>query len=128
MNENHWFNIFRTDRRMLERLSAEALSTGGDFCDLYFENTVYFNLMLKDGAVTSGGCHTDYGVGIRVLKGERTGYAYSETTSEKDMLAAAKAASAIALCGAPSVNYGKVGNGIYISSKGAVSHAPDFYP
>ena len=128
MNENHWFNIFRTDRRMLERLSAEALSTGGDFCDLYFENTVYFNLMLKDGAVTSGGCHTDYGVGIRVLKGERTGYAYSETTSEKDMLAAAKAASAIALCGAPSVNYGKVGNGIYISSKGAVSPAPDFYP
>ena len=116
MNENHWFNIFRTDRRMLERLSAEALSTGGDFCDLYFENTVYFNLMLKDGAVTSGGCHTDYGVGIRVLKGERTGYAYSETTSEKDMLAAAKAASAIALCGAPAVNYGK----------GSVSPARDF--
>jgi TldD protein len=77
---------------------AAALSRGGDFCDFYFEYTTFFNLLLKDGIVSSGGFHTDYGVGIRVLKGEKTGYAYSENTDLEDMMKAAKAASAIA-CG-----------------------------
>ena len=106
ITENYYLNIFGTDVPTLDKLVATALSNGGDYCDLYFENTVYFNLMLKDGAVTSGGCHTDFGVGIRVLKGEKTGYAYSETTELSDMMAAARAASAIALtCGMP-LNYG----------------------
>ena len=94
MNDIYYHNIFGTTVPMLDKIVATALSHGGDYCDLYFENTVYFNLLLKDGAVTSGGCHTDYGVGIRVLKGERTGYAYAETTEMADMLAAARAASA----------------------------------
>ena len=51
---------------------------------------------LKDSEVSSGGFHTDFGVGIRVIKGEKTGYAYSESTELTDMLNAAKAASAIA--------------------------------
>ena len=104
--ENYYLNIFGTDVPTLDKLVATALSNGGDYCDLYFENTVYFNLMLKDGAVTSGGCHTDFGVGIRVLKGEKTGYAYSETTELSDMMAAARAASAIALTGGMPLNYG----------------------
>lgn len=104
--ENYYLNIFGTDVPTLDKLVATALSNGGDYCDLYFENTVYFNLMLKDGAVTSGGCHTDFGVGIRVLKGEKTGYAYSETTEPSDMMAAARAASAIALTGGMPLNYG----------------------
>ena len=91
-DNSYYLNIFGMDIPTLDTIVATALRNGGDYCDLYFENTVYFNLMLKDGAVTSGGCHTDYGVGIRVLKGEKTGYAYSETTALADILAAAKAA------------------------------------
>ena len=77
----------------MEQLTKTALKNGGDWSDLYFESTIYGDLLLKDGEVTSGGCHTDFGVGIRVLSGERTGYAYSENTAMKDMEAAAKAAS-----------------------------------
>jgi len=40
--------------------------------------------------------HIDYGVGIRVLKGEKTGYAYSESTDLKAMQESAIAAAAIA--------------------------------
>lgn len=80
----------------MERIVGTALRNGGSYCDLYFENTIYSNLLLKDGEVTSGGFHIDYGVGIRVLDGERTGYAYSESTSPQDMEEAARAASAIA--------------------------------
>ena len=80
----------------MEQAVAAGLSEGGDWCDLYFEYTVYNDLLLKDGEVNDGGYNEDFGVGIRVLDGDRTGYAYSESTELKDMLAAAKAASSIA--------------------------------
>ena len=95
--EQYYLDLFKVTRAQLENTTATALSHGGDFCDLYFEHTTFFNLLLKDGVVSSGGFHTDYGVGIRVLKGEKTGYAYSENTEMPDMLKAAEAASSIAL-------------------------------
>ena len=91
-----YFSIFQVDGPTLDRLIAESLSRGGDYADLYFENTTYGNLTLRDGEVTSGGEHIDFGVGIRVLDGEKTGYAYSESTAVPDMLSAARAAAAIA--------------------------------
>lgn len=92
----YYLDIFNTTPDQLETITRAALSKGGDFADLYFEYTTFFNLLLKDGVVSSGGFHTDYGVGIRVLKGEKTGYAYSENTAMNDMLKAANAASIIA--------------------------------
>ena len=97
MNRNHYLNIFKVSEAQLQALAATALAHGGDYSDLYFEHTTYFNLLLKDGVVSSGGFHTDFGVGIRVLKGEKTGYAYSENTDMQDMISAAKAAAAIAI-------------------------------
>ena len=92
---SYYFNLFQVDRPVLELLVATGLRSGGDYCDLFFENTTYGQLSLRDGAVTSGGRHTDYGVGIRILSSEKTGYAYSETTRLPDMLEAARAAAAI---------------------------------
>ena len=91
-----YLDLFGVTMEILERLVAEGISRGGDYTDLFFENTSYLSLLLRDGEVTSGGRHVDYGVGIRVLKGDKTGYAYSETTELPDMLSAARAASAIA--------------------------------
>lgn len=95
-DQNYYFNIFKVNENDLYRLTAAALSNGGDYSDLYFENTMNQVHQLIDGEVTSGGLIIDYGVGIRVLCGEKTGYAYSESTEKKDMEAAASAASAIA--------------------------------
>ena len=92
----HYHNIFGVTPQMLQSLIATALAKGGDYADLYFEYTTFFNLNLKDGVVSSGGFHTDCGVGIRVLKGERTGYAYSENLAMDQMTKAAQAASMIA--------------------------------
>ncbi len=115
---NIYLNIFKVTEPQLQTLAATALAHGGDYCDLYFEHTTYFNLMLKDGVVSSGGFHTDFGVGIRVLKGEKTGYAYSENTEMPDMLAAARAASAIATGTA-------AGGRVY---KPVTDRKSDFYP
>ena len=99
MNENQYLELFRTDRPELERLMAEAMASGAGYADIYFECTNYTNLLLKDSQVTSGGYHEDFGAGIRVLCGERTGYSYCETTEPKDMRAAMKAAMAICAAG-----------------------------
>ena len=107
-NLSYYTETFGVTVQQLDKVCAEALAHGGDYCDLYFENTTFFNLLLKDGVVSSGGFHTDYGVGIRVLKGEKTGYAYSKSTAMADMINAAKAASMIA-CGSSEVRvYPKV--------------------
>ena len=87
---------FGVTMEQLRSLVAEGLRAGGDWCDLYFEDTSYHDLLLRDGVVGSGGYHVDYGCGIRVLKGEKTGYAYAETTDLPSLLNAAKAAGAIA--------------------------------
>ena len=79
-DKNFYLNLFQVSEAQLERLAADGLGGGGSYCDLFFENTSYNNLFLRDGIVSSGGFHIDYGVGIRVLKGDKTGYAYSEST------------------------------------------------
>ena len=100
LSSNYYTGLFGTDVPAMESLIATALRHGGDYADLFFESTTSKDLLLRDGEVTSGGFHVDYGVGIRVLKGDKTGYAYSESTRPADMVSAAKAASAIAQ-GAP---------------------------
>ena len=89
-NISYYLNLFQVTERQLQTLVATALSHGGDYSDLYFEHTTFFNLLLKDGVVSSGGFHIDYGVGIRVLKGEKTGYAYSENTEMADITVRSK--------------------------------------
>lgn len=95
-DRNYYLDLFQVSVPRLERLAAEGLKGGGSFCDLFFENTSYNDLLLRDGIVSSGGFHIDYGVGIRVLNGEKTGYAYTESTDPLSMAEAAEAASKIA--------------------------------
>ena len=95
-DKNFYLNLFQVSEAQLGRLAAEGLKGGGSYCDLFFENTSYNDLLLRDGIVSSGGFHIDYGVGIRVLKGDKTGYAYSESTDSRSMAEAALAASKIA--------------------------------
>ena len=128
----YYLDLFKVTEGQLRTLTGTALAHGGDYSDLYFEYTTYFNLLLKDGVVSSGGFHTDYGVGIRVLKGEKTGYAYSENTEMTDMLKAAKAASAIALGTSGERTYAKVEDQTYdlypMASNWRERSAEDFLP
>ena len=90
---------FGLSESQLRALVAEGLKSGGSWCDLYFEDTSYFDLLLRDGEVSSGGFNVDYGCGVRVLSGEKTGYAYSESTDFPSLLSAARAAASIACSG-----------------------------
>ena len=93
--QQYYLDTFKVTVKDLEDIVGHALSGGGDWADLFFENSSFSDLFLRDGEVSSGGFHVDYGVGIRVLSGDRTGYAYTESTSPKDLRSAALAAATI---------------------------------
>lgn len=96
LNKEYYQNIFSVSDKDLQALTAEGLKKGGDYCDLYFEDTFYCDLLLRDGDVNSGGSHLDFGCGVRVLAGEKTGYAYSESADMQSLKAAARCAGSIA--------------------------------
>lgn len=82
--------------RDLERWLAEALSRGGDYADIYFECVERTSLSLEDSLVKSASQGVSLGVGVRVLSGERTGYAYTSDLSPGKVLEAARTAACIA--------------------------------
>lgn len=114
MNRNYYLDTFSVSEETLRQTVQEGLR-GGDWCDLYFEQTAYYDLLLRDGVVASGGFHMDYGCGVRVLSGEKTGYAYTESTDKSSLLSAARAATAI----------GKAGYGIPVSKDASGKCATD---
>lgn len=95
-NYNRYLNFFGVTEENLRELVATALSKGGEYADIFFEHSVINELTLRDGEVNAAGTHIDYGVGIRVVKGEKTGYAYSEITTMPLMKKAALTAAQIA--------------------------------
>ena len=93
---NSYLDHFEVTPRMLQRVIAEAMSKGGDYADLFFEHKISNTLGLEDGKVNRAYSNMDYGMGVRVLKGDQTGFAYTETISLEDMLKVAKTAANIA--------------------------------
>src|ERR1700687_5197951 len=87
------FNITRLD---LENYLAEALSQGGDYADLYFEYLLTSSISIDESMVKSAAQDVSMGVGIRVISGERTGYAYSDDLSPEKIRKAARVAAHIA--------------------------------
>lgn len=95
-NVKSYLDHFEVSTEMLQKVIAAAMNMGGDYADLYFEHKITSNLGLEDGKVNRAYSNVDFGVGIRVLKGDQTGFAYSETITLNDMVNAAKLAANIA--------------------------------
>src|ERR1700691_4476043 len=87
------FGIARHD---LENHLAEALSRGGDYADLYFEYVATSSIGIDESIVKSASQGVSLGVGVRVIAGERTGYAYSDDLSPEKIKHAAQVAAMIA--------------------------------
>ena len=80
----------------MERLLSLALSRGGDFADLYFEFHRSSSLLLEESIIRTGSAGVTCGLGVRVVSGERTGYAHTDDLSWAAMARAAETAAHIA--------------------------------
>lgn len=80
----------------IESLLGAALSKGGEYADLYFEHNVTNNLNLEEQIIKSANRAVKQGVGVRVISGERTGFAYCDEISVEAIRKAAVTAAHIA--------------------------------
>jgi TldD protein len=87
---------FGITEQNLEQYLGEALSGGGEYADLYFEYLATSSIGIDEGMVKSATAGVTLGVGVRVISGERTGYAYSDDLSPEKIRKAARVAACIA--------------------------------
>ena len=88
-----WFGV---DQSVVARVMSELTARGADAADVYFQHSRSNSLTLEDGIVSRANSGIEQGVGLRVVIGEQTGYAFTEDLTLPSMLAAARTASAIA--------------------------------
>lgn len=105
------------DPDLMQRLLAASLATGGRFAELFFEEIRSMHIALEEGLIKTAGRQVFRGLGVRVVLGEQTGYAYTEDLSFEAMEKAARTAAAIARS-APGVPVPPL----------AVGRAPERYP
>ena len=96
LSDSFFASRFNVTERDLERYLDEALSRGGDYADLYFEYVATSSISMDECIVKSATQGVSLGIGVRVISGERTGYAYSDDLSPEKILKAAKVAACIA--------------------------------
>ena len=73
-----------------------AISTGGDFAEIYYEDTRRSRLAQTDDKIDAASLGREHGAGIRVYKGLNSVYVYGNDTSPEALCALAdKAADAI---------------------------------
>src|ERR1700687_5302314 len=96
ISDSFFASRFNITERDLERYLDEALSRGGDYADLYFEYLATSTISMDESIVKTATQGVSLGVGVRVIAGERTGYAYSDDLSPEKIRKAARIAACIA--------------------------------
>ena len=95
-NQSLFFQKFGLTPNDLQSYLGEALSAGGEYADLYFEYLTSTSISVDESMVKSASQGISAGCGVRVLAGERTGYAYTDDLSPNKILRAARTAALIA--------------------------------
>lgn len=114
---DEYMNHFGVSREMIRNVMSIALERGGDYCDLFFQHASSSYVALEDDIVNRAYTNVDFGVGIRVIRGDQTGYSFTEEITLKAMKTAARTAASIAGGAAP-------------GAIATLEHhpTPDFYP
>src|SRR5436309_6735021 len=84
-----------TDRELLAAMGRVKVRDV-DYADLYFEHTVDESISMEESLVKRATKSISQGVGVRARAGEKTGFAYSDELTKKDLELAADTARYIA--------------------------------
>jgi TldD protein len=82
------------NKQLIEDTLMAALSTGGDFAEIFVEDRTNNGIVMIGGKVESTVSGRDYGVGIRIFKGFNSIYAYTNKSDRDTMIETAKKAAA----------------------------------
>jgi TldD protein len=84
------------DESHLSQAFSTLLNSSADSGDIYFQMRKHEAWSLEDGIVKDASYNISQGVGIRAIKGEKSGFAYSDEIVLPALLESCKAARAIA--------------------------------
>ncbi len=96
LSHSFFFRKFGITVGNLEAWLGEALASGGEYADLYFEYLATSSISIDESIVKSAVQGVSLGVGVRVISGEKTGYAYSDDLSAEKIRKACRVAAMIA--------------------------------
>src|ERR1700754_1103448 len=96
LSKSIFFQNYSVTAGDLETYLSEALSRGGDYADVFFEQRINYSIVLEEQIVKTATKSINVGVGVRVVAGEKTGYAYAEDLNRESILKAARTAGFIA--------------------------------
>ncbi len=112
---------FGVSKEAMSAVLKAALSKGGDFADLFFEYRISNAVTMEDDIIRQSSENVTLGVGIRVLKGQQTGFGYTSDLTPEKMKQAALTAAAIASgdgkAKLPGLETLKVGHQVYSMAK-----------
>ncbi len=95
----------------LDRLLGLLAGSAVDAADIYFQTSRLESWVLEDGIIKDDNFSIEQGAGLRVVSGEKTGFAYSDELRFPALAQAAEAARAIARMGqGAQVRIGEVAN------------------
>ncbi|HKS41188.1 MAG TPA: metalloprotease TldD [Blastocatellia bacterium] len=94
-----FLNRFGLTTGQIDELLGIALARGGDYADLYFEYRVGNGVNIEEQIIKSAAKSVIQGVGVRVIIGDKTGYAYTDEIAYAAIRRAAETASHIARSG-----------------------------
>jgi TldD protein len=83
---------------IIENVLEAALSTGGDFSEVFIEDKFVNSIQLQSNKIEKSISGRDFGIGIRIFSGLQSIYTYTSDFSEEGLLAAARRA-ALAISG-----------------------------
>lgn len=83
----------RVPDELLKKIISKALSNGGDYADVFIQHQRPLSIMLEDDKIEKLSSGMDAGVGIRVIFGDKSSYAYSNDFSENSLLSLAETVS-----------------------------------
>ncbi len=87
---------FGVTARDLDRILGRAMARQADYADLFFEYRTNDEVRLEEGLVKHASVSTTNGVGARVLAEDRTGYAYTDDVTIRNLDSAVRTANVIA--------------------------------
>ena len=79
----------------LQTVVSKLMGKQIDYADLYFQSTYSESWIMEDSIIKGGSFDIDRGVGVRVLSGEKTGFAYADDIVLGALEQAASAAKSI---------------------------------
>lgn len=81
------------NKKIIENVLQAALETGGDFAEIFVEDKYNTSISLVGGLIEKNNSGRDYGVGIRIFNKLNSVYAYTNDSSEDNLVHVAKEAA-----------------------------------